>query len=92
MTRRRRILLLATTLIAVVGTVVTIVGPWPTYKSGFEDKPYYDKDEKGGYGYERGTMSWIGPDQEAFTVSLITRMIDVLFGESSQIRQGFACP
>ena len=46
------------------------------------DKYYYDKDEKGGYGYERGTMSWIGPDQEAFTVSLITHMIDVLFPES----------
>ncbi len=43
------------------------------------DKYYYDKDEKGGYVYERGMMSWIGPHQEAFTVSLITRMIDVLF-------------
>jgi Neutral/alkaline non-lysosomal ceramidase, N-terminal len=47
------------------------------------DKYYYDKDEDGGYGYERGTMSWIGPDQEAFTVSLIRRMIDVLFPEVS---------
>ena len=46
------------------------------------DKYYYDKDEKGGYGYERGVMSWVGPDQEAFTVSLITRMIEVLFPES----------
>ena len=46
------------------------------------DKYYYDKDEKGGYGYERGVMSWIGPDQEAFTVSLIMHMIDVLFPES----------
>ncbi len=45
------------------------------------DKYYYDKDEDGGYGYERGTMSWIGPDQEAFTVSLIRHMIDVLFPE-----------
>ena len=43
------------------------------------DKYYYDKDEKGGYGYERGLMSWIGPHQEAFTRSLITRMIDALF-------------
>ncbi len=43
------------------------------------DKYYYDKDENGGYGYERGLMSWIGPDQEAFTVSLIMRMIDTLF-------------
>jgi len=46
------------------------------------DKYYYDEDEKGGYGYERGTMSWIGPDQEAFTVSLIMHMIDALFSES----------
>jgi hypothetical protein len=46
------------------------------------DKYYYDKDEKGGYGYERGLMSWIGPYPEAFTVPLITRMIDVLFPES----------
>jgi neutral ceramidase len=45
------------------------------------DKYYYDKDEKGGYGYERGVMSWIGPDQEAFTVSLIMHTIDALFPE-----------
>lgn len=49
------------------------------------DKYYYDKDEKGGYGYERGLMSWIGPHQEAFTVSLITHMIDALFPESSSL-------
>ena len=48
------------------------------------DKYYYDKEEKGGYGYERGMMSWIGPNQEAFTVSLITHMIDVLFPESRE--------
>jgi neutral ceramidase len=46
------------------------------------DRYYYDKDENGGYGYERGVMSWIGPDQEAFTVSLITRMVDALFTET----------
>jgi hypothetical protein len=46
------------------------------------DKYYYDKDEKGGYGYERGVMSWIGPDQEAFTVSLIMHMVDALFPET----------
>ena len=46
------------------------------------DKYYYDKDEDGGYGYERGVMSWIGPDQEAFTVSLIMHMIDALFPET----------
>ncbi len=45
------------------------------------DKYYYDIDENGGYGYERGLMSWIGPDQEAFTVSLIKHMIDALFPE-----------
>ena len=84
MTRRRRILLSAAALFAVIlAAFVTIAGPWPTYKSGFEGK-LYDKDEKGGYGYERGTMSGIGPYQEAFTVSLMTRMIYVLFGESSQ--------
>ena len=49
------------------------------------DKYYYDKDEKGGYGYERGLMSWIGPEQEAFTVSLITNMIDALFPRSSSL-------
>ena len=43
------------------------------------DKYYYNKDENGGYGYEGGTMSWIGPDQEAFTVTLIKRMIEELF-------------
>ncbi|MDT8302015.1 MAG: neutral/alkaline non-lysosomal ceramidase N-terminal domain-containing protein [Sedimentisphaerales bacterium] len=48
------------------------------------DRYYYDKDENGGYGYERGVMSWIGPDQEAFTVSLIIRMIDALFPESQK--------
>ncbi len=46
------------------------------------DRYYCDKDEKGGYGYERGVMSWIGPDQEAFTVSIIMHMIDALFPES----------
>jgi len=45
------------------------------------DRYYYDEDEKGGYGYERGVMSWIGPDQEAFTVSLIMYMINALFPE-----------
>jgi len=64
--------------------VLSFNGDYAGYIS--PDKYYYDKDEKGGYGYERGTMSWIGPDQEAFTVSLMSRMIYVLFGESGQIR------
>jgi hypothetical protein len=60
--------------------VLSFNGDYAGYIS--PDKYYYDTDEKGHYGYERGIMSWIGPEQEAFTVSLITRMIDVLFPES----------
>ncbi len=62
--------------------VLSFNGDYAGYIS--PDKYYYDKDEKGGYGYERGTMSWIGPDQEALTVSLITQMIDALFGIDSK--------
>jgi hypothetical protein len=47
------------------------------------DKYYYDLDEEDGYGYERGVMSWVGPDQEAITVSLIAHMLDTLFPEPS---------
>jgi hypothetical protein len=43
------------------------------------DAYYNDLEENGGLGYERGTMSWIGPNQEAFSVGLITTMVDVLF-------------
>ncbi|MHC4727396.1 MAG: neutral/alkaline non-lysosomal ceramidase N-terminal domain-containing protein, partial [Planctomycetota bacterium] len=44
MKRRYKILLfLATFLIVVVGCFVFLVGPWPMYKSGFEDKSYYKK-------------------------------------------------
>jgi neutral ceramidase len=60
--------------------VLSFNGDYAGYIS--PDRYYYDKDENGGYGYERGLMSWIGPDQEAFTVSLITHMIDALFPES----------
>jgi neutral ceramidase len=59
--------------------VLSFNGDYAGYIS--PDKYYYDKDENGGYGYERGIMSWIGPDQEMFTVSLIEHMIDVLFPE-----------
>jgi hypothetical protein len=62
--------------------VLSFNGDYAGYIS--PDRYYYDKDEKGGYGYERGTMSWIGPDQEAFTVSLIMHMIDALFPESQK--------
>lgn len=60
--------------------VLSFNGDYAGYIS--PDKYYYDTDEKGGYGYERGIMSWIGPDQEAFTVSLIIHMIEALFPES----------
>jgi neutral ceramidase len=60
--------------------ILSFCGDYAGYIS--PDRYYYDKDEQGGYGYERGLMSWIGPDQEAFTVSLITHMVDALFPES----------
>jgi hypothetical protein len=60
--------------------VLSFNGDYAGYIS--PDRYYYDKDEKGGYGYERGLMSWIGPDQEGFTVSLIMHMIDALFPDS----------
>jgi len=60
--------------------VLSFNGDYAGYIS--PDRYYYDKDEKGGYGYERGIMSWIGPDQEAFMVSLITRMLGILFPDS----------
>jgi hypothetical protein len=60
--------------------VMSFNGDYAGYIS--PDRYYYDQDEKGGYGYERGVMSWIGPDQEAFTVSLIMHMIGTLFPDS----------
>jgi hypothetical protein len=39
------------------------------------DRYYNDLEKDGGLGYERGLMSWIGPDQEAFSVSLIKAMV-----------------
>ncbi|MHC4356339.1 MAG: hypothetical protein ACYS0H_26850 [Planctomycetota bacterium] len=61
--------------------VLSFNGDYSGYIS--PDKYYYDLDEEGGYGYERGVMSWIGPDQEAITVSLIAHMLDALFPEPS---------
>ena len=60
--------------------VLSFNGDYAGYIS--PDKYYYEKDEQGGYGYERGLMSWMGPDQEAFTVSLIIHMIEALFHQS----------
>jgi neutral ceramidase len=60
--------------------VLSFNGDYAGYIS--PDKYYYETDEKGGYGYERGIMSWIGPEQEAFTGSLIMHMMDALFPES----------
>ncbi len=48
------------------------------------DAFYYDKEEDGTFGYERGVMSWIGPHQEAYTVFLIKHAIDALFPESQE--------
>jgi hypothetical protein len=62
--------------------VLSFNGDYAGYIS--PDRYYYDKDENGGYGYERGLMSWIGPDQEAFTVSLIMHMVDALFLNSHE--------
>lgn len=62
--------------------VLSFCGDYAGYIS--PDRYYYDKDEKGGYGYERGFMSWMGPDQEAFTTSLIMHMVDALFPESPE--------
>ena len=42
MIRKRRIpLILIAFLVTVAGCFVTLIGPWPTYKSGFKDKRYY---------------------------------------------------
>ena len=42
MKRRRRIIsIVVAILAAIVGCFVTLVGPWPTYKNGFEDRLYY---------------------------------------------------
>jgi len=42
MKRKRRIIsIVVAILVAVTGCFVTLVGPWPTYKSGFENRPYY---------------------------------------------------
>lgn len=43
------------------------------------DGYYNDLEADGSLGYERGTMSWIGPDQEAFSAGLIHAMVDGLF-------------
>jgi neutral ceramidase len=43
------------------------------------DAYYNDLEPDGSLGYERGTMSWIGPQQEAYTTTLIERLIEKLF-------------
>jgi hypothetical protein len=43
------------------------------------DAYYNELEPDGSLGYERGTMSWIGPLQEAYTTTLIERLIEKLF-------------
>lgn len=43
------------------------------------DVYYNDLESDGSLGYERGTMSWIGPQQEAYTTTLIERLIENLY-------------
>ena len=44
MKRRYKILLIiVVVLVLLAGSFVILFGPWPTYKSGFEDKDYYKK-------------------------------------------------
>jgi neutral ceramidase len=43
------------------------------------DAYYNELEPDGSLGYERGTMSWIGPQQEAYTTTLIERLIEKLF-------------
>lgn len=43
------------------------------------DEYYNDLEENGTLGYERGVMSWIGPEQEAYTSHLIELLTDSLF-------------
>ncbi len=39
------------------------------------DRYYSDVEPGGGLGYELGTMSWIGPDQEAYTTNLVSQLV-----------------
>ena len=43
------------------------------------DAYYDDLEADGTLGYERGVMSWIGPQQEAYTRDLIERLVQGLF-------------
>ena len=43
------------------------------------DQYYRDLEPDGSLGYERGVMSWIGPDQEAYLRHLINELVSHLF-------------
>ena len=43
------------------------------------DHYYNDLETDGSLGYERGTMSWIGPKQEAYLTALTEKLVDALF-------------
>ena len=78
MKRRRRIIsIVVAILAAVAGCFVTLVGPWPTYKSGFEDRPYYKE-----------ALAVIGPPikfRMTFSTCVLYKLIQqqVCFGFSS---------
>ena len=43
------------------------------------DRYYNDLESDGTLGYERGTMSWLGPQQEAYMKRLIDQLVDGLY-------------
>ena len=44
MTRKRKILfLIASVLVMLGGLFVLLVGPWPTYRSGYQNMAYYER-------------------------------------------------
>ena len=44
------------------------------------DRYYNDLEADGTLGYERGTMSWLGPQQESYMVRLIDQLVAGLYG------------
>ncbi len=57
--------------------VLSFNGDYVGYVS--PDRYYNDLEPDGTLGYERGTMSWIGPNQEAYLTALTGRLVKALF-------------